>query len=74
MINPVIILISCTFKDYDKLAPNDSKEINTAAGPGRAGTLDDGSDVNVRLCSSYKTPTLEIQLPNRRKIKIRYGN
>ena len=61
-------------KDYDKLAPNDSKEFNTAAGPGRRGTLDDESKVNVRPDSSYGTPTLEIQLPNGRKIKIRYGN
>ncbi len=61
-------------KDYDELAPNDSKEFNTAAGPGRRGTLDDGSDVNVRPNSTYGTPTLEIQLPNGRKIKIRYGD
>lgn len=61
-------------KDYDKLAPNDSKPINTADGPGRAGKLDDGSKVNVRRGSTYGTPTLEIQLPNGRKIKIRYGN
>lgn len=61
-------------KDYDKLNPNDSKEINTSYGPGRTGTLDDGSKVNVRPGSSYGEPTLEIQLPNGRKIKIRYEN
>ena len=61
-------------KDYDKLNPQNSKEIKTDYGKGRTGTLADGSKVNVRPGSSYGEPTLEIQLPNGRRIKIRYGN
>lgn len=60
-------------KDYDSLNPNDSKEIQTEYGKGRTGTLGDGSKVNVRPGSSYGEPTLEIQLPNGKRIKIRYG-
>jgi len=58
--------------DYDKLRPDNSKDIQTKYGPGKTGTLPDGSKVNVRPGSSYDAPTLEIQRPNNKQIKIRY--
>lgn len=60
-------------KDYDHLNPENSKEIDTAYGKGHTGVLEDGSKVNVRPGSTQGEPTLEIQFPNGKTIKIRYG-
>lgn len=61
-------------KDFDSLNPSDVKDINTSYGKGKTGVLKDGSKVNVRPGSTYGEPTLEIQLPNGKRIKIRYGD
>ncbi|BDF04427.1 hypothetical protein [[Clostridium] hylemonae] len=50
----------------------DVKDINTKYGPGKVGKDSDGNTVIYRPGSSEGSPTLEIQLPGRWKIKIRY--
>ncbi|MCF6249897.1 MAG: DUF6531 domain-containing protein [Methylococcaceae bacterium] len=49
-------------KDFDALGPQNVRNIDTPFGPGRAGTLPDGRQVNVRPGSSNGgPPTLEVQ-------------
>ncbi len=59
--------------DFDKLNPENTKDINTKYGPGRTGKLSDGRSVTVRPGSSDGRPTLEIRKPNGRGIEIRYN-
>jgi hypothetical protein len=60
-------------KDFDSLEPKGTQDINTKYGPGRTGTLEDGTRVTVRPGSSDGRPTLEIRNPgNGRGSEIRY--
>lgn len=59
-------------EDFDRLGPSDVGEIRNG---GRKGVLPDGSKVNVRPNSGSGgegPPTLEIQTPKGRPIKVRY--
>jgi len=58
-----------TEEDFDSLELHDKKAIKC----GRVGTLPDGRKVVARWDSDDGRPTLEIQGPNKQKIKIRYG-
>ncbi len=63
-------------KDFDKLKPQQVKEIKNSKTTGKTGTLRDGRRVNARQDSSDKRPTLEIQPPKNtegQSIKFRYG-
>lgn len=61
-------------KDFESLKPSNVREIKNG-NTGFIGDLPDGRTVNVRLGSSDKRPTLEIQNKSRTKYtKIRYGN
>ncbi|WP_211341150.1 hypothetical protein [Paracoccus methylarcula] len=61
-------------RDFDSLKPNNVKDINTKYGPGKTGTLEDGSKVTVRPGSSDGRPTVEIRNPNSgRGSEIRYN-
>lgn len=58
-------------KDFKDLGPGDVKDM--AGKKGKVGVLPDGRKVNVRVDSSYQTPTLEIyDRKTERSIKIRY--
>ena len=60
-------------KDFESLRPTDVKDI--PGKEGKTGILPDGRKVNVRVDSTYKTPTLEIQPAEGNSgkfIKIRY--
>ncbi|WP_185968428.1 hypothetical protein [Paracoccus sp. M683] len=60
-------------RDFDDLGPQNVKPINTQYGPGRTGTLSDGTKVTVRPGSSDGRPTLEMRNPgNGRGTEIRY--
>ncbi|WP_223843966.1 MULTISPECIES: hypothetical protein [Rhizobium] len=61
-------------KDFDSLEPDNSRPIDTQYGPGRTGTLEDGSKITVRPGSSDGRPTLQIRNPNGRQTEIRYNN
>ena len=62
-------------RDFDSLRPNNVQNINTRYGPGRTGTLNDGTRVTVRPGSSDGRATLEIRNPaTRRGTEIRYNN
>lgn len=61
-------------RDFDSLKPGEQKNIETQYGPGRTGTLKDGSKVTVRPGSSDGRPTLQIRRPNGRQTEIRYNN
>jgi hypothetical protein len=59
-------------KEFDALGPKNVRDIDTPFGPGRAGTLPDGRNVNVRPGSSNGgPPSLEIQQGEIR-IKFRF--
>lgn len=58
--------------DFDSLDPSGVKDIETKWGPGRAGTLEDGTKVTVRPGSTEGSPTLQIQNPSGRGTEIRY--
>lgn len=62
-------------KDFDSLKPSNVQSI--LGKEGQKGVLPDGRKINVRLDSTDKRPTLEIQPADGnagRTIKIRYGN
>jgi hypothetical protein len=61
-------------RDFDSLKPGEQKDIETQYGPGRTGTLEDGSKVTVRPGSSDGRPTLQIRRPNGRQTEIRYND
>jgi len=58
-----------TEEDFDSLELYDKKTIKC----GKVGTLPDGRKVIARWESEDTRPTLEIQGPNKQKIKVRYG-
>jgi hypothetical protein len=61
-------------KDFESLGPSNIRKIQGKEG--MIGTLPDGRIINVRIDSTYKTPTLEIQPVegSSKIIKIRYEN
>jgi len=59
-------------EDFDSLDLKDVKDINTKYGPGRTGKDSDGNQVVYRPGSETGGPTVEIQLPGGKFIKIRY--
>jgi hypothetical protein len=64
-----------TLSDFESLNPTNIKDIQTKYGPGKVGTLSDGSRVIARQGSaSGGGATLEVQISNRKVYKIRYGN
>gem|GEM_PF-6384792 len=61
-------------REFESLNPSNVKDITTAYGSGKTGTLPDGRTITVRPGSSAGPPTLEIRNPkNNRGIEIRYG-
>ncbi len=58
-------------KDFDALVGQGGNVIDRGGGL-RTATLKDGSKVNVRPFSSGGKPTLEIQPPTGKVIKVRY--
>ena len=67
--------INKAMDEFNKFNPDNVRDINTQYGPGKSGTLPDGSSINVRPGSSFdpNSPTIEIIRPNGIRIKIRYG-
>ena len=61
-----------TLKDFDALNPSNVKDIQTKYGPGKVGTLSDGSTVVARRGSKAAGATLEITVSKRKVYKIRY--
>lgn len=60
-------------RDFNSLGPENVRNINTQYGPGRTGTLPDGTRVTVRPGSSDGRPTLEMRNPaTNRGTEIRY--
>ena len=53
-----------TLKDFDALNPSNVKDIQTKYGPGKVGTLSDGTKVVARQGSTTGGPTLEIKVSN----------
>ena len=60
-------------KDFEDLGLSNVRDIDKGKNKVKVGILSDGRKVNVRTDSSDERPTLEIQKPNGRNIKIRYG-
>ena len=61
-----------TLKEFDALNPSNIKDIQTKYGPGKVGTLSDGTKVVARQGSTTGGPTLEIKVLNSKVYKIRY--
>ena len=61
-----------TLKDFEALNPSNVKEIKTKYGPGKFGTLADGTKVVARQGSDTGGATLEIKVLNSKVYKIRY--
>jgi hypothetical protein len=59
-------------KDFESLKPVQSKDIVTSYGNGKYGVLEDGTTVSVRPGSKTGGSTLEIHIPGKSLIKIRY--
>ena len=59
-------------EDFSLLNPNNTKSISTKYGEGKFGVLDDGTTISVRPGSETGGTTLEIKIPGKRLIKIRY--
>ena len=59
-------------EDFSLLNPNNTKSISTKYGDGKFGVLDDGTTISVRPGSETGGATLEIKIPGKRLIKIRY--
>jgi hypothetical protein len=59
-------------KDFESLKPVKSKDIVTSYGNGKYGVLEDGTTVSVRPGSKTGGSTLEIHVPGKSLIKIRY--
>lgn len=58
--------------DFNSMKPNYTKDITTKYGEGKYGTLGDGTKLSVRPGSKTGESTLEIKIPGRGIIKIRY--
>jgi hypothetical protein len=61
-----------TLEDFNGLNPSNVKDIQTKYGPGKVGTLSDGTTVVARPGSTTGGPTLEITVSNNKIYKIRY--
>ena len=61
-----------TLKDFNSLNPSDVKDIQTQYGPGKVGTLNDGTTVVACPGSTTGGATLEIRVSNSKVFKIRY--
>lgn len=61
-----------TLEDFNSLNPSNVKDIQTKYGPGKVGTLSDGTTVVARPGSTTGGPTLEITVSNNKIYKIRY--
>lgn len=61
-----------TLKDFESLNLSNVKDIQTQYGPGKVGTLSDGTKVVARPGSKTDGPTLEIQISNTKVYKVRY--
>ncbi len=62
-----------TLKDFEALNPVNIKDIQTQYGPGKVGTLSDGTTIVTRRGSTVTgQPTLEIRVSNSKIYKIRY--
>ena len=61
-----------TIKDFQSLNPTNGKDIQTKYGPGKVGTLSDGTKVVARQGSATGGPTLEINISRSKVYKIRY--
>lgn len=61
-----------TLKDFEALNPTNVKDIQTKYGPGKVGTLSDGTKVVARPGSTTGGATLEIKVSNSKVYKIRY--
>ena len=59
-------------EDFSSLNPNNTKSISTKYGDGKFGVLEDGTTISVRPGSKTGGATLEIKIPGKRLIKIRY--
>ncbi|MFA9464024.1 MAG: RHS repeat-associated core domain-containing protein [Velocimicrobium sp.] len=59
-------------KDFDDLGPVSKKKIETQYGDGMYGKLNDGTSISVRPGSKTGGSTLEIKIPGKKIIKIRY--
>lgn len=59
-------------KDFEALNPANVKVIQTKYGPGKVGTLSDGTKVVARQGSTTGGATLEIKVSNSKVYKIRY--
>jgi len=59
-------------KDFDDLGPISKKKIETQYGDGMYGKLSDGTTISVRPGSKTGGSTLEIKIPGKKLIKIRY--
>ena len=61
-----------TFKDFEELNPANVKDIQKKYGPGKVGTLSNGTKVVARPGSNTGGATLEITVSNSKVYKIRY--
>lgn len=61
-----------TLKDFEGLSLTNVKPIQTQYGPGKVGTLSDGSTIIARPGSKTDGPTLEVQVSNTKVYKFRY--
>ncbi|RDY26404.1 hypothetical protein CG710_021775 [Lachnotalea glycerini] len=59
-------------KDFEDLGPISKKKIETQYGDGMYGKLSDGTTISVRPGSKTGGSTLEIKIPGKKLIKIRY--
>ncbi len=59
-------------KDFDSLVGGGA--VKNHGGGVRSGTLPDGSTISVRPGSTQGSPTIQINPPSEKPIKVRYGN
>lgn len=59
-------------KDFEDLGPISKKKIETQYGDGMYGKLSNGTTISVRPGSKTGGSTLEIKIPGKKLIKIRY--
>ena len=59
-------------KDFESLNPTNVKDIQTKYGPGKVGSISDGTTVVARPGSTTGGPTLEIKISKNKVYKIRY--
>lgn len=58
--------------NFDSIQPSATKSISTSAGSGKLGFLEDGTKIHVRPGSKTSVPTIDIDIPGKKPIKIRY--